>query len=118
MSSFALLSDPALLAELGQRILHRRLARNLTQAQLAKEAGVSKSTVERIESGRSTQLTNLLRLFRALQLLDALNAMLPREAASPVEQLKRTTKKRRRASTPKPATNTPPPEPWKWGDTP
>ena len=119
MSDFALLSDPAILAALGQRLLQRRLARNLTQAQIAKEAGVSKSTVERIESGRSTQVTNLIRLFRALSLLGALNAMVPPQAPSPIEQLQRVGVKRRRASGVKASPKAPkPPGTWKWGDTP
>ena len=44
-------SDQAILQELGARIANTRLERNLTQADLAKEAGVSKRTVERLESG-------------------------------------------------------------------
>lgn len=118
MTPFTLLTDSAILAEVGQRLLQRRLDRNLTQAQLAREAGVSKSTVERIESGHSTQLTNLIRLFRALSLLDALNAMVPARAPSPIEQIQRAGVKRRRASTPKTPKAPKPPGSWKWGDTP
>jgi transcriptional regulator with XRE-family HTH domain len=44
-------SDVALLQELGQRIARLRLERNLTQPQLAEQAGISKRTLERLESG-------------------------------------------------------------------
>ena len=57
-------TDEAILQELGQRVARSRLNRNLTQARLADEAGVSKRTVERIEAGYSTQLSNLIRVFR------------------------------------------------------
>lgn len=50
----------------------RRL-RGLTQAQLADRAGVSRSTVSRLETGDGgVSLENLLRVLRALGVLDAL----------------------------------------------
>ena len=45
------LTDKAVLTELGQRLERRRIDAALTQAQLAQEAGISKRTLERIESG-------------------------------------------------------------------
>ena len=44
-------SDEAILSELGGRLTRVRLEQNLTQAQLAEQAGVSKRTVERLEAG-------------------------------------------------------------------
>ena len=41
-------TDEAVLSELGGRLAQVRLERNLTQAQLAEQAGVSKRTVERL----------------------------------------------------------------------
>ena len=46
-------TDAAILAEIGTRIVARRLNRQWRQADLAYEAGVSKRTVERIEAGTS-----------------------------------------------------------------
>lgn len=43
--------DEAILKELGGRLAGVRLGRNLTQAALAEQAGVSKRTVERMEAG-------------------------------------------------------------------
>src|SRR3989304_2190643 len=45
------LTDEAILREVGSRLAGARLARNLTQAALAEEAGVSKRTVERLAAG-------------------------------------------------------------------
>ena len=92
------ITDAAALALLGERVAHRRLARNLTQAQLARDAGVSKRTLARLEAGESTQLTNLIRIIRALGLIANLDALIPPPAPSPLEQLRSRGKQRRRAS--------------------
>ena len=56
------LTDEAILEALGGRLASARLARNLTQAALAEQAGVAKRTVERLEAGQSaTQLSGFLR---------------------------------------------------------
>lgn len=108
------MTDPAVLTELGERLARHRLDRNLTQAQLAKEAGVSKRTLLRLESGESTQLTNLIRIVRALGLLGNLDVFVPPPVPSPIEQLQREGKKRKRAS---PRSDSHEPEGgWAWGD--
>ena len=61
--------DPAALAELGRRLARQRLDRNLSQDDLAREAGVSKRTLHRMEHGHSAQMTNWIRVLRALGLL-------------------------------------------------
>ena len=91
-------TDNTILEELGERLARSRLNRNLTQAQLANEAGVSKRTVERIEAGHSTQLSNLIRVFRALGLLANFNLLIPEPIPSPIERLKLRGRVRERAS--------------------
>jgi len=105
--------DDRILAEFGARLERARLDSNLTQAALAAEAGISKRTVERIEAGRSTQLTNLLRVLRALGLLDRLDTLVPEPLPSPVQQLRLQGKTRERAS---PASREETPQTWTWGD--
>ena len=108
------LTDEALLTELGERISRHRLNLNVKQSELAREAGLSKRTVERIEAGASTQLTNLIRVLRALDLLDNLELLVPEPTPSPLEQLKLRGKERTRASgaSEAPAEG----DVWKWGD--
>ncbi len=81
-------SDTAVLDELGRRLVQRRLAWRLSQAELARQAGVGKRTVERIEAGESAQLRSWIRLLRALDLLPALGALIPAETIRPMNLLK------------------------------
>lgn len=108
--------DASVLAELGDRLARLRLQRNLTQAQLAREAGVSKRTLIRLEHGESTQLTNLIRVLRGLGGLGNLDALIPPPPTSPIQQLQARAKTRRRASPA--ARNRRPSTTWTWGDEP
>ena len=76
-------SDRAVLIELGSRISQHRLAHNQSQAELSRAAGISKRTLERLEAGESTQLTNFIRVLRALDLGSGLNALIPAPTPSP-----------------------------------
>lgn len=105
--------DATILRELGERLTRVRLERNLTQAALAEQAGVSKRTVERMEAGGPTQLVNLVRVCRALDLLERFEAMIPEPVVSPVALLKQQGKQRQRATAKPPAT---PPPKWEWND--
>jgi transcriptional regulator with XRE-family HTH domain len=108
-----ILSDDALLKELGDRLQRNRLNRNMTQAALAKEAGISERTIIRIEQGHSTQLSSLIRLLRSLGLLENMDALVPKPAISPIQQMKVQSKSRQRASSSKTEKAS---EPWSWGD--
>lgn len=108
-------TDDAILRELGGRLTIIRLDRNLTQAQLAEQAGVSLRTVGRLESGSvATQLSGFIRVCRVLDLLDRFELFLPEPVPGPITQLKQRGKKRQRASSAR--TVPPPPRKWQWGD--
>jgi transcriptional regulator with XRE-family HTH domain len=110
------LTDEAVLREFGGRLAAARLARNLTQAALAEQAGVSKRTVERLESGEvAARLSGLVRVCRALDLLHRLDALVPQPTVSPVEQLKLASRRRKRASGTRKATQKST-RTWTWGD--
>ncbi|HEX5674718.1 MAG TPA: helix-turn-helix transcriptional regulator [Azonexus sp.] len=108
--------DEVILRELGERLARVRLERNLTQAGLAEQAGVSKRTVERMEAGGVTQLVNLVRVCRVLDLLERFEALIPEPVASPVAQLKQRGKERKRASSAKATTARA--GKWQWDDKP
>ncbi len=108
-------TDAAVLSEIGRRLAQVRLEKNLSQVQLAEQAGVSKSTVQRLESGDvSPQLSGFIRVCRVLDLIERLDLLVPEPVSSPVAQLKLGGKRRQRAS------KTGPPKAsakkWQWGD--
>lgn len=109
-----LLTDTGVLDSLGGRISRQRLQRNLTQAELATAAGVSKRTIERLEAGESSQLSSFIRILRALDLLDRLDAVVPYPTPSPVEQLKLQGRQRQRASSVREPES--PRKAWTWKD--
>lgn len=98
MKSSKYISDSAVLQQLGARLAAQRLALNLTQAELAQEAGVSKRTVERLESGAAAQLAAFLRVCRALGLQERVEQLVPELPPSPLAQLKLKGRTRQRAS--------------------
>lgn len=106
-------TDTIILIEIGQRLAKQRLDMNITQAELAHKAGVSKSTLERIESGKSTQLTNFIRILRSLNLIHAMDSFLPKDKPGPIELIKNKGKERKRAN-PNKKKNTPEKK-WSWG---
>lgn len=106
-------SDDAMLEELGRRIARYRLNQNKTQDALAQESGVSKQTIHRIEKGHSTQTLSLIRVFRALGLLENFETLIPEPAISPLQQVKMHGKTRQRASSQ--ADSSERKTPWSWG---
>lgn len=98
-----LLTDEAVLDELGQRLKQTRLQRNLTQRHLAEEAGVSLATVRSLEDGKPSQLVTLIRVLRVLGLLGGLERAVPEPSPSPIEELRLRGRERRRASSPRSA---------------
>ena len=99
MSIQRLMTDEALLQELGRRIAKQRLERNLSQTQLAEQAGISKRTLERLEAGAAaTQLSLFLRVLRQLDLLERLDLLLPEPQPSPLALLELQKAGRKRAS--------------------
>ena len=70
-------NEKAILAELGQRIRQKRIARGITQAELAEKCGISASTETRIESGVDSKMSNYIRILSGLNLVDNLDILLP-----------------------------------------
>ena len=120
-----LMTDAAVLAELGRRLARHRLERNWTQAEMAAEAGLGQATVQRAERGESIQMTSMVKLLRTLELLGALDLAVPESIDLPIARLEREQRKlRRRASGrsggrggARPAGESAE-QPWRWGDEP
>lgn len=121
-------TDIGIVVETGRRVAAARVARQLTQDQFADAAGVGRSTVQRLERGESIQLTSFVKILRALDRLDAFDAVLPSESRSPLAELERERRRPQRvrprrggndrtseqATTEDSAPHDAPP--WTWGD--
>ncbi|MGA2757142.1 MAG: helix-turn-helix transcriptional regulator [Solirubrobacteraceae bacterium] len=112
------LTDEAVLRELGERLAALRLGRNMTQLQLAASAGVARSVIQNVERGGSVTTANLVRLLRELDLLDALERLIPQPTPSPVAELRLRGHTRRRAAGSRGGAEAPADRnrPWRWGD--
>lgn len=118
----AQLTDHAVLQELGERLRRTRLERNLSQVELAVQAGVDRKAVQRVEAGEPVGGVTLVRLLRGLDLLDALDRLVPEPEPSPIELLRLHGKRRQRASGRRgkkgaaEGSSQTADGPWRWGD--
>lgn len=113
------MSDDAILKELGERLVRHRLNRNQTQAAVAREAGVARRTVSKVENGHVVDTRNLVRIMRALDLLDGLDALIAQPRISPVALAEARGRVRERASgrrAPAAREDEADKEPWTWPD--
>jgi len=108
---FDIASSDAVTDALFQQIEQIRLSRNISQSALAKEAGVSRSTITRLASGENISFDSFVRVMQALGLADHLAALLPNPDVRPVERIRMKGAERRRASSRQKAA-----EGWTWGD--
>lgn len=114
------LTNDAVLAEIGRRLERQRLQRNLTQDQLAEQAGIGRATLQRLERGQSVQTTSLIKLLRALGLLRSLDVALPEGLERPIAQLEgeRRRKPRQRARSRGRRYTKSTDRAWRWGEEP
>ncbi|MHA6288449.1 helix-turn-helix transcriptional regulator [Maricaulis sp. CAU 1757] len=90
-----------LAATIGSRLESYRIARSIRQADLAREAGISRSTLHRIESGKGGTLENLLRVLRALGLDNRMADLIPDASLSPLDPRSADAAPRKRVSRPR-----------------
>ena len=83
-------------------------------------AGVSRATIVRVEAGDSIQMSTMVKLWRALDLLAEIDRAVPERLDSPIAQLERERRGRdRQRATPSSARRRAagdPAEPFRWGD--
>jgi len=95
--SMASMSDKALAEYIGTFVRHHRMEQNRTQDELAKAAGISRSTLSLLERGETVMVTTLIQVLRVLDQLSVLNAFEVRETISPLALAKLQKEKRQRA---------------------
>ena len=95
--AFENMSPAAIAEELGDRLRTARLNADLTQAEVATRAGLSRPTVAAAEQGR-VQHENLVAILLAMDMVSQLDAFLPVQNISPLQLAKLKGRERQRAS--------------------
>ena len=102
-----------IIESLGVRLEAYRISRGIKQADLAEKAGISRSTLMRLEAGTSGTIDTLVRVLQALGLSDRLSDLVPDAALSPLDPMSETGQRRQRVRERKTD-----PAPWSWDDEP
>lgn len=93
--------------DLGERVRRLRLRRNFDQRMTAEKAGISERALRSLETGRGSTVETFLRVLRAVEALDGLEALAPRPGIDPMDLLRRGRREPQRVRRPR---RTEPPE--------
>ena len=92
-------SNATVLRTLGANFKSLRLLSEMDQKALAYESGVPVRTLSRLENGHAVSLEAVIKVMRALNILDRLELLIPSPELSPVQRARHNTAKpRQRAS--------------------
>jgi putative transcriptional regulator len=110
---FSLATSNQIEVALCRRLEGIRLSRNITQARLAEEAGVSLRTIGRLEKGLGVSMDTFIRVMIAFKIGHNLEALLPDPSIRPMERVSMGFAERKRASSTGYISESPV---WSWGD--
>lgn len=105
-------SAEALASDIGSKLERLRLSRNITQTDLAIDAGISERTLRRLESGDGATLDSLLRVLLALKIAQNLELLVPDPRVRPIERVRTGGTERQRSRS---AKSDQTPKQWQWG---
>lgn len=83
LNSFSSVEDA--LIYIGNRIREQRIKSGYSQEELALKAGVSNSSLYRLEKGQSVQMDSFIRVLKSLNLLELITVVLPENQLTPIE---------------------------------
>ncbi|MEE9332890.1 MAG: transcriptional regulator [Granulosicoccaceae bacterium] len=92
--------EHAILEELGSRLATIRKQKGFSQTRLAEAAGIGVATLRRIEAGNDSQMESWLKLLKPLDMLAAVDLLLPENYRSPMAEVKTANKKHSGKQTP------------------
>ena len=91
------MSDQSITQIIGKFVKHHRLDQNRTQTEVARDAGMSRSTFSLLERGENVSLSSLIQALRVLDLLYIMENFKVSDQISPIEYAKLQKNKRQRA---------------------
>ena len=97
-NDFRIATSSQIETRLCSRLEAIRLSKNISQNELAENAGLSRRTISRMENGQGVSFDTFIRVMRALDLTDHLEALLPDHGILPIERVKERRRPRVRAS--------------------
>lgn len=106
-------SPEALARDIGDKIEQLRLSRNITQTELARNAGISERTLRRLESGDGATLDSFVRVLSALKLSQNLDLLVPDPRVRPIERVRTGGTERQRSRSAKTYQTA---KKWRWGN--
>ena len=97
-NNFRAMSDDYIARQIGEFVKHHRMEQNKTQFMLAKEAGISRSTLSLLERGGVVTVATLIQVLRVLDKLQIFDGFTIIYQQSPLLLAKAEMNKRKRAS--------------------
>lgn len=99
--NFDNISDRAVMVEIGRRVQVQRLNANMSQADVARKAGISRRALQNLEGGRDCTLASLIRVLRVIGKINQFEEFLSEPGPSPLQLAKLKGRERQRASAPR-----------------
>ena len=89
MLEFQLATSEEIIRELGRRLRAQRMARLITQEELASRAGVAVGSVKKLEAGQNTTLLTFVRVVMALSLTHDIADILQLKSTTSIAEMER-----------------------------
>ena len=106
-NEWGVMSDDYIAKQIGEFVKHHRMEQNRTQTTLAKDAGISRSTLSLLERGKIVTIATLIQVLRILDQLQVFDKFTIFRQPSPLLLAKTEKQKRKRVtSSKKKTTNT------------
>lgn len=94
--NWSAISDNEIARHIGEFVKHHRMQQDKTQEMLAKEAGISRSTLSLLERGETVTVATLIQVLRVLDQLQVFDRFSVVQQLSPLLLAKAEQKKRQR----------------------
>lgn len=100
------MSDDRIAQQIGEFVRHHRMEQNKTQTMLAKDAGISRSTLSLLERGETVTIATLIQVLRVLDQLQVIEGFTIVRQQSPLLLARAEKEKRQRVVVPRKKTVT------------
>lgn len=97
--NWIVMSDSAIARQIGAFVRYNRVEQSKTQEMLARDAGISRSTLSLLERGETVTVATLIQVLRVLDQLHVFDGFIVNSQPSPLMLAKAEMKKRQRVTT-------------------